>query len=233
MWPMIAMAGLQAAQGLLGGYSAEAQAAVQNTLNKANADATNKVRGARNTLAVAKGRLARANQIESNRRILAQGNRQRDASMVNYLRMRDASTTADFEGQIQMAEQAGAAAAAQALSGVTGSVVDMVNTTTRLRNARTQAAIKQRDKSLSMDAANEQANIQRATIESLDTSSIMDELDYNVDFAMTVSRQGNWFTDIAPAISTLGQAFSGPTSKPSAKTSFSYANPPNSAVMLK
>lgn len=232
MWWYLIPAIISAVQGLAGAHSEDSQASIQNLINKANADASNKVRGARNELAVAKGRLARANQVESNRRVLAQGTRQRDAAMVNYLRVRDAAASADLEGQLQIAEQQGAAVAAQAFSGVSGSVVDMVNTSTRLRNARAIQALKQREKSMSIDAATEQANIQRATIESLDTSSIMDELDYNVDFAQ-ISKGGNLFSALAPAASLFGQAMGNMHSGSSTTRAFSYANPPNEQVWIK
>lgn len=232
VWPMIAMAGMQALQGLSSGYSAEQEAGRQTLINKANAAAANLTRGARNELTVAKGRLARMNQVETNKRTLTHGSSQRDASTLNYRRMRDAATSADFEGQIQMAEQAGAAVAAQAFAGVSGSVVDAVNSTTRLRNARIQQAAADRVAAGDYDAAQEQGHIARATIQSLDSSSIIDELDYNVDIGQTIMRQGNLFTDLAPAAQTAMSAWGGPKTA-AAKNTFSYANPPNSAVMLK
>lgn len=193
---MLAMMGLQAVMGLSAGYSAAQAAGRQTLINKANADAANLVRGARNELVVAKGRVARANQAENNKRTLTQGGRTAEAAAINYRRVRDSSITEDFEGQIRMAEQAGAAIASQALAGVGGSVVDMVNGTTALRNARLQYAQKQRMKAADYDAAQAQTDIKRATIQSLDDSSIIDDLDYNVDLGLEVRRSGNLFTDI-------------------------------------
>jgi hypothetical protein len=110
--------------------------------------------------------------------------------------MRDSATSDDFESQIRMAEQAGAAIASQALAGVGGSVVDVVNGTTALRNARVQQAQKERMKAADYDAGQVQTDIKRATIQSLDDSSIIDDLDYNVDLGLEVHRSGNLFTDV-------------------------------------
>lgn len=196
MAAMLAMMALQAVQGLSAGYSASQAAGRQTLINKANADAANVVRGARNELTVVKGRMARANQAENNRRTLYQGGRAAEAAAINYRRMRDSATTEDFEGQIRMAEQAGAAIASQAMAGVGGSVVDVVNGTTALRNARIQQAQKQRMKAADYDAGQAQSDIKRATIQSLDDSSIVDDLDYNVDLGLEVHRSGNLFTDV-------------------------------------
>ena len=163
------------------------------------------------------------------------GGRQRDAATVNYLRLRDQARTADFETQIQLAEQAGAAIAQQALYGVGGSVVDVVNATTRLRNARIRSEVERQGTSAAYDASRVLADIQRRTIEEMDTSTIMDELDYNIDFANTVNRGGNWLTDLAPAISSFATAL-GAQNADSAltkRTSFSYANPPDSLMTIK
>lgn len=234
VWPLIAMAGLQAVQGLSNGYAAGADADRQTRTNQANAAAANLVRGSRNTLTIARGRLARQNQAENNNRTLQHGGQQREAATLNYRRMRDGAISSDFESQIQMAEQAGASVAAQAFHGVSGSVVDVVNGTTRLRNARIQQAQADRMKSADYDASQEQANIQRATIQSLDSSSIMDELDYNVDVAQTITRQGNLFTDLAPAAMTAMSAWGSPSNTAAGTANkFSYANPTNQQIMIR
>ena len=196
MAAMIAMMALQAVQGLSAGYSAQQAANRQTVINKANAEAANLVRGARNELTVVKGRQARANQAENNNRTLYQGGRAVEAAATNYRRVRDSAITDDFESQIRLAEQAGAAVASQAMAGAGGSVVDMVNGTTALRNSRIQQAQGERMKAGDYDAAQNAKDIQRATIQSLDRSSIIDELDYNVDLAQEVHRSGNLFTDV-------------------------------------
>ena len=196
MAAMLAMMGLQAVMGLSAGYSAQQAANRQTVINKANAEAANLVRGARNELTVVKGRQARANQAENNNRTLYQGGRAVEAAAINYRRMRDSAITDDFESQIRLAEQAGASVASQAMAGAGGSVVDMVNGTTALRNSRIQQAQGERMKAGDYDAAQNAKDIQRATIQSLDRSSIIDELDYNVDLAQEVHRSGNLFTDV-------------------------------------
>lgn len=196
MTAMLAMMGLQAVMGLSGGYSAQQAANRQTVINRANAEAANLVRGARNELTVVRGRQARANQAENNNRTLYQGGRAVEAAAINYRRMRDSAITDDFESQIRLAEQAGASVDSQAMAGAGGSVVDMVNGTTALRNSRIQQAQSERMKAADYDASQNVKDIQRATLQSLDRSSIIDELDYNVDLAQEVYRSGNLFTDV-------------------------------------
>ena len=220
MAAMLAMMGLQAVMGLSAGYSAQQAAGRQTLINKANAEAANLVRGARNELVVAKGRQARANQAENNNRTLYQGGRAVEAAAINYRRMRDSAITEDFEGQIRLAEQAGAAVASQAMAGAGGSVVDVVNGTTALRNSRIQQAQAVRRKAADYDASQNMADIRRATIQSLDGSSIIDDLDYNVDLAQEVQRSGNLFTDIVG-----GQAPKNVADVLAGASNFSFNNP--------
>ncbi len=189
MWVAIAMAAMAAIQQVQGAQKASTEADRINTVEGANAYAANLLRGARNELAGAKGRLARANQAENNNRILRAGGKAMEVHQVNYRRARDAETLSSFEDQIQFAEQAGAAVAAQAFSGVQGNVVDMVNGTTALRRARAESAQATRTKGVDFDASQRMADIWRTTTQSLDNSTLIDDLDYNVTLANTVQNQ--------------------------------------------
>lgn len=189
MWVAIAMAAMAAVQQVQGAQKASTEADRINTVEGANAYAANLLRGAKNDLTAVKGRLARANQAENNARTLRAGGKAMEVHQVNYRRARDSETLSSFEDQIKFAEQAGAAVAAQAFSGVTGSVVDVVNGTTALRQARAKYAQDKRTKQVDYDAANRLADIERTTIQSMDTSSLIDDLDYNVNLANTVQNQ--------------------------------------------
>lgn len=178
-WAYVAAAAVAVVKSASDTNAANSNAKAANTAEEAQANATNSVTASRNLVEGARGRLARANQVTSNNRVIAAGAKASEVSAVNYIRMRDSATAGNFEEQIKMAEQAGAAHAQQALSGVGGSVVDLVNGTTSLRNARWQAAADQRMKQGDYDAGQQQGEIKRSTIQSLDSSSIIDDLDYN------------------------------------------------------
>lgn len=204
MWQAFVQAGIAAAGEVQKAQATSTAIDRANVIELANTYAANLLRGAKNTLTSAKGRLARANQAESNTRALRAGGKLMEVHQMNYRRARDAETLDSFEGQIQFAEQAGAAVAAQAFSGVGGNVVDMVNGTTALRQARMAYVRDKRIKQSDYDASQRLAEIHRTTIQGLDTSTLIDDLDYNVNLANTMQQPGG--IGLAGAMK-VGQAF--------------------------
>lgn len=206
--------GMKAIMGISAGVIEEANVNAQNIVNEANAYANNLVRGANNKLKAARGSLARYNQSINNQRTLENMGSEAEAAAINYRRARDSATNDNFEQQIAFAEQAGAQAAAGALSGITGGVADLVAGTTALRIARLQeradTAMKQGD----WDAQQRQKHILQSGWDSLDTSEISDDLDYSVDVAVKRVRGGSLFSDIlsgqsGKTLSDMGGFFSG------------------------
>lgn len=187
---------LKAIMGISSGVVADAQVSANNTVNAANAYAQNLVRAANNQLRTSRASLQRYTQSVNNQRALENTGSAAEAAAVNYRRARDSALSDDFEAQLSFSEQAGAQAAASALSGLTGGVADIVAGTTALRKARLQqrsaAALKQGD----YDAAQRERQILVAGWDSLDMSEISDDLDYSVDVAVKQARGGNLFTDI-------------------------------------
>ncbi len=190
MWIAFAMAAMAVVQQVQKSSAESTAADRHNTVEESNAYSANLVRASRNELGVAKGRLARANQAENNRRVLKAGGKAMEVAQLNYRRARDAETLSSFEDQIQFAEQAGGAIAAQAFNGVAGSVVDVVNGTTALRRARAEQAQATRTKGVDYDITQRVKDIQRTTSQSLDYGTLMDDLDYNVNLANTVQNTG-------------------------------------------
>lgn len=192
----LASFGIQAVMGISSGITSEAQVSANNTVNEANAWASNLVRSANNQLSAARGSLSRYNQSVNNKRTLENTGSNLEVAQMNYRRARDSATQDDFESQIAFAEQAGAQAAAGALSGLSGGVVDIVNGTTALRKARlkqrSDTAMAQGD----FDAAQRNKQILQAGWDSLDSSEITDNIDYGTNVAVTQTRAGNLFTDI-------------------------------------
>ena len=196
MWAAAADFGLKAITGISQGIIDKANVNASNTVNEANAYASNLIRAANNKLGGARGSLARYNQSVNNNRTLENAGLQAEAAAVNYRRARDSEIQDDFETQLRFAEQAGAQAAATALSGLTGGVADVVNSTTALRKARlSQRALVARQQGDS-DAQQRQSQILQAGWDSLDSSEIIDGIDYSVDVATKRVSSGNFFTQV-------------------------------------
>lgn len=182
MWQIIAgeavMAGLQ---NVLSG--SRQMAAIENRVTAANAAAGNKVRGASNQLAAAQGALARWSQSLDNRRKLRAGGNVLEATTVNSLRQQDAGIVSSFSDQIRSAEAIGAAQAAQAAAGVGGDVVDMVNVSTSLRNSIVAQRTQDLQRMGAWDTGRQLGGIMQQMTASLDSSMILEGLDYNTNVA--------------------------------------------------
>lgn len=188
--------GITAITGISQGILDRANVNASNTVNAANAYSNNLIRAANNKLGAARGSLARYNQSVNNNRTLENTGLQAEAAVVNYRRARDSEIQDDFETQLRFAEQAGAQAAATALSGLTGGVADVVNGTTALRKARlSQRALTARQQG-DFDTQQRQSQILQAGWDSLDSSEITDNIDYSVDVATKKVASGNLFTQI-------------------------------------
>lgn len=175
--------GIKAVMGLSNAYLEEANARASNIVNEANAWSSNLVRGANNQLKAARGSLARYNQSVNNQRTLDNAGDARTAALVNYRRARDSATQDDFETQLRLSEQAGAQAAASALSGLSGGVADIVAGTTALRASRIQQRAFEATRQGDWDAEQMARNITLAGYDQMDHSEVSDEIDYSVDVA--------------------------------------------------
>jgi serine protease inhibitor len=173
--------GIKAIMAISEGVIEEANINASNIINQANVTARNTMRSANNELRSKQGSLARYTKSINNQRVLANTASAAEAAIVNYRRSRDSATTDDFEQQIAFAEQAGAQAAASALSGLTGGVVDIVNGTTALRKARLQQRTADATRMADFDAAARTKQIMQAGYDNLDFSDIIDGLDSGND----------------------------------------------------
>lgn len=197
VWPILFSVASTALQGLDAALEKQKNAKLENTITEANVYASNLIRGANNELKGARGSLARYNQSVNNQRTLENAGKDAEAAKVNYLRARDSAMSDDLEQQIAFSEQAGAQAAASALSGLTGGVVDLVNGTTALRKARIQQRVDDVAKSTAYDAGQRQGAILQAGWDSLDYSEISDDLDFSQDVGVYKSTNVNWLAAIS------------------------------------
>lgn len=197
MWAEAANFGMKAIMGIGNGILADAEINATNKVNEANTYASNLVRSANNQLKGARASLSRYNQSVNNQRVLENSGSAAEAAQINYRRSRDSSISDDFESQIAFAEQAGAQAAASALSGLSGGVADIVAGTTALRKARIQQRQADATKGMDYDAAQRNKNILQAGWDSLDHSEISADIDYSTDVAVTkMGRGSNLLFDI-------------------------------------
>lgn len=182
MWPLI-LAG--AVKGALGNVlsGAKQMAAIENKVSAANAEAANKVRAASSASLAAQASLDRWTQSVENSRRLRAGGAALEANTVNLLRQRDANTIRTLSGEIEQAEQFGNAAAVAAFSGIGGEVVDMVNSTTSLRNAIIEQRAADVQHMVDFDALRQQGNIMQSMVEGLDSSIVIESLDYGRNVA--------------------------------------------------
>lgn len=179
--------GLITKSGVAGISSANTNATIEdnNKLSIANADTKNRVRAAGNLAEAAQGNLARFTQSVNNNRALKAGGEAEEALTVNAIRHNDAAMRGDFSDDIRSAEQLGHAAASAAASGVSGSVVDMVNTSTALRDSIVKQGVADDAASESYDVSRRAGNIMSQVVGGLDSSVILDSLDYNQNVAFT------------------------------------------------
>lgn len=187
---------IKAIMGLGKGVLDEAAIDAANTVNEANVYASNLVRAANNRLGAARGSLARYTQSVNNQRVLDNTGSAMEAATINYRRARDSAAASDFEQQLAFAEQAGAQTAAAAFSGLSGGVADLVAGTTALRRARLKQRSDEAEKQGDWDMAQRTKQIMQAGWDSLDSSEISDNIDYNTDVAVKQVRAGNIFSDI-------------------------------------
>jgi hypothetical protein len=192
MWQMIAAGAAGFAQGYFGSQLTNAVNKAENQIAKANAEASNKVRGGSNKFAAAKGSLQRYMQSLSNNQSLEAGGEALAANLVNARRQEDAALSGSFEDAIRSAEQTGAQAAAAAFAGVSGEVADTVSVATKLGQQRAIESANRFAGYRSYDHGKRSSAIFSQMVRSLDSSLIFDAVDANVDVAQKKAMLNPW-----------------------------------------
>lgn len=178
--------------GWFGNEATRAQADANNRISAVNAESSNKVRVAGNAATAAKNTLDRWIQSVNNNKALDEGGRALEANTVNARRQGDAGMQQDFASSIRSAEQEGHAAAAAAASGIDGSVVDMVNGSTALRDSIVRQSISDARDMQAYDTARRAGIVMSQTINGMDNSIILDNLDYNQNYAQITPKISAW-----------------------------------------
>lgn len=193
-----------ALNGLIQGAATRATAKANNRISQANAETRNKTRVFSNAAEMAKGRLARFEQGLMNNRLLDTAGNNHAAVTQNFIRGQDAQTLQGLSRAIGEAERQGAMAAAAGAVGQSGGVVDMVNTSTRLRDAIVERQVQDNQTLQSYDNAKQRGQVMSQAIRSMDSSLIVDALDWNKDYATLTPVVSNWANAIQGAGAFFG-----------------------------
>lgn len=153
----------------------------QNAAAKRIAGYKNSARLSENLAKAAQGNLARWSQSLANKRYLENAGEALAASQINYRRAKDASVRGGFSNQLQRAEQAGMMAAMAGASGTRGSVVDSITQATALRASMAEESAKQAGEQRDFDARVRMKTIASQMIGGVNSSVILDNLDYATD----------------------------------------------------
>ncbi len=161
------------------GNQAKEDARARNEVRRANAEAANLVRGANNEKAAAFGHLNRWLQSVNNNRALDNAALSLEQTKANYLRQVDASRAGDFQRQLQVQEQAGAASATRGYTGFSGNAAEMVGGSAALRQALVEQTVQKNYKVADQDQQRKVHAITSQLMGGLDQSLILDAVDYN------------------------------------------------------
>lgn len=211
----VALAVAGVAMSALNMYSQREQVKANNRVRRAQADAEDTLRPAKNAAAAAQSSLALWSQSVNNQRRERASGLQLEAGAVNSARASTAQVGQVFAGSIRAAEQAGAQAAASASSGVTGHVVDMVAGATALRRKVGEESAAQFAGQVAYDTQRRAAELSSQLVTGLDTSMVMAGLDYN----QTILQQQRQISNAEIGITAAAQLASdlykpGPTAAP-------------------
>lgn len=206
MWWMLAAAGgAKLGMSLLQGQLSNAQAEANNRISKVNAETGNKTREYRNSATAATNNLARWTQSLNNKRILEAGGRQLEANTQNFLRQSDAGAYDDINRSLGDAETLGSQAAQGGAVGAIGGVADMVDTSTRIRSGIVDQLAKDQKSFASHDNAVRAGMIFSQTVQSLDSSLILDSFDFGKDYAVEQPTQSAFATALPTLIETASK----------------------------
>lgn len=153
-----------------------------------------------------------------NSRVYENAAKDQEVIETNFWRQRDQRQRASFSEQIRNAEEEGRMAAAAAMSGVSGSVVDMLNNTVKLRQGMENQARDEAEDQFAYDKGKLQFGTYWANLDQLDYSLIFDNpktLDYMRTTPQPVSLlsgiTGKQVARGAQALSSFNFSFSQPT----------------------
>lgn len=179
--------------GAISGADTEAAIAGANQRSSMTAAQTkNAARDAQNVNIEAQNNLKRWTQSINNNSRLDAGGQSLGSNVTNYLRQKDQLLNSNFEDSISAAEQMGSQASSAAMAGLSGSVVDNINSTTTLKRDRIHGQIDAQGAALDQNYNQKAKAIIGDTISGLDNTSVFDNLDHNIDVGLKYASP-TWF----------------------------------------
>lgn len=195
------------------GYAERAVIQANNRLSKQNAESKNLLRQASNAAEASKGNLARWVQSVNNQRRMDSAGEALEMNIVNARRQGDSALNAGFSQSLQAAEQAGQMVASAAAAGVSGDVVDMVNTSAALRDSIVRQEFSERIDLAASDTARRAGNIMSQMVGGLDSTLLLDNLDYNIDIATFTPWKSTAYNFVQGAFKGMGMGSGLPDEK--------------------
>lgn len=166
--------------------AAKYQAATANNIRAGNNRVID-VANERNAILTATQRWA---QTVRNSRVYENLTEVQAAQGSNFNRQRDARTKSNFAANVKFAEEDGRQAAAAAASGVTGSVVDVINTTSRVRKGIEEASRLQDEEYIDEDYKHAEFRTNLIAKDSIDYGIIFDNEQLH-DFGNNIAKTGS------------------------------------------
>ena len=181
----------------------------KNLISEKNANAHNRVRVSTNNFAAVKGAISRFSQGQNNQRVLDAGGDALATTFMNYRRNDDQRVASNFEQTIRDAEEEGAQVSAAAASGLSGGVVDTINAATALRRSRANEETRRLGEFGSFDAGRRAASIMQQSVRGMDSSILIDGLDYNNNVPVTLAKAPIWSSVLFAGASAFAQSYAG------------------------
>lgn len=188
---------------------------------------TNRTKAAGSNIAsAAGGNLARWAQSVNNQRVLEAGGKELEVNAINYGRQTDARVTGSFSASIGAAEAAGRSAVAAGFAGISGDVVDSVNLSTRLRDTMVKEQTRANFKAAEWDYRQRQAAVATQTVRRMDSSILLDNLDFTQGYDQKTWSQSLFQAGVAGGLKYGAEALKNwPDSQPAPNDDFN--NPYN------
>lgn len=185
MWFMAVVGVVSAIAGFMGQSSA---AKAQAIIAKANADAENTVRKARNEYEVSVAALNNTIRSSRNKQVLEAAGSQYNALGQNLVRLEDEVLRGKLESRISSAEALGELTAASSVMGVGGSAVDVIENTLRLQEARNSQQYQQNADYRVYDLRAQQSSMIANAVRSMDSGQDIANVDYSTSIAAYVPK---------------------------------------------
>jgi hypothetical protein len=169
--------------GLVGGLSKGLEAAGAAEIAKANADAANTVRKARNEVARSQRNLAGTIRSLNNQRLMEAAGERVNSLTTNAVRTSDAFTRGNFEASIRGAEAWGQASARVAASGLGGAGIEAISRTTQSQIDRAKQARESGQADVTFDQSQATRNVVSNALVGLAAGPLTAQQDYSFNQA--------------------------------------------------